>query len=158
MNITERAAYLKGLAEGLGVNDTTKEGKMISEMLTLIGDMADKIEALDRECAELREYVEELDEDLGQVEEDFYIDDEDAEDDEDDDEEVDVDEGEYYELVCPSCGETICFDDSLDTDELVCPACGEKVTDIEICDGNCEACEDKCEAYAEEVASEQEEA
>jgi DNA-directed RNA polymerase subunit RPC12/RpoP len=147
MNITERAAYIKGLAEGLGVNGETKEGKIIVEMLTLIGDMADKIEALDAECTELREYVEELDEDLGQVEEDFYVDD-DEEDDEDEDV-CDEDDSGYYELVCPSCGETICFDDSLDTDELVCPACGERVTDIEICDGNCDACDDKCEAYEE---------
>lgn len=146
MNITERAAYIKGLAEGLGIDASTKEGKVIGEMLTLLGDMADKIEALDAECSELREYAEELDEDLGAVEEDLYV----SEDDEDeDDEDEDEDDGEYYELVCPSCGEIICFDESLDTDELVCPACGEKVTDIEICDGNCDACDDKCEVADE---------
>ena len=151
MNITERAAYIKGLAEGLGVDASTKEGKIIGEMLTLLSDMADKIEALDAECGELREYAEELDEDLGAVEEDLYVSDD--EDDEEYDGEDDED-GEYYELVCPSCGEIICFDESLDTDELVCPACGEKVTDIEICDGNCDGCDDKCEAFEEAAGAE----
>ena len=29
-------------------------------------------------------------------------------------------------MVCPACGETICFDGSIDPEELACPACGEK--------------------------------
>ena len=147
MNLTEKAAYLQGLAEGLGVDDATKEGKVIKELLTLVSDMADKLEAVDGELTELRDYIEEVDEDLGSVEEDLYGDDEDA----DEDEEDDGDDGDgYYEMVCPSCGETICFDESLDTDELVCPACGEKITDIEICDGKCDTCEDEdCDAKQE---------
>ena len=34
---------------------------------------------------------------------------------------------EYYEIVCPSCGETVCFDESVNAEELICPACGEKL-------------------------------
>ena len=66
-----------------------------------------------------------------------------GEDEEDDDEDYDGEDCEYYELECPTCGEIICFDDSLSTDEITCPACGEKITDIEICDGNCDACDDE---------------
>ena len=33
---------------------------------------------------------------------------------------------DYFEIVCPSCGETICFDESVDPEELTCPACNEK--------------------------------
>ena len=36
------------------------------------------------------------------------------------------DDTDYYEIVCPSCGETVCFDESLDPENLTCPACGEK--------------------------------
>jgi ribosomal protein S27E len=146
MGITENAAYLKGLFEGYELDKSTKEGKIISEMLTLMCDMADKIAALEADNKELHEYVEELDQDLGAVEEDLYFDDDEDYDDYDDlndDEDYEGEECEYYELECPSCGEIICFDDSLSTDEITCPACGEKITDIEICDGNCDECDDE---------------
>ena len=29
-------------------------------------------------------------------------------------------------FVCPGCGETICFDSSIDPENLTCPACNEK--------------------------------
>ncbi len=147
MNITEKAAYIKGLAEGLGVTKEGAEGKVISEMLDLLAEMSEKLSFLEGENKELRDYIEELDEDLGAVEEDFYCgeddDDYDDEDDEDDDGEDDGDG--YYEVVCPSCGETVCFDESLDPDELVCPACGEKIGGIELCDGACDGCEKDCD-------------
>jgi len=146
MGITENAAYLKGLFEGYELDKSTKEGKIISEMLNLMCDMADKIAALEADNKELHEYVEELDQDLGAVEEDLYFDDDEESDDYDDlndDEDYEGEDCEYYELECPSCGEIICFDDSLSTDEITCPACGEKITDIEICDGNCDECDDE---------------
>ena len=146
MDIKENAAYLQGLFEGYELDKSTKEGKIISEMLTLMCDMADKIAALEADNKELHEYVEELDQDLGAVEEDLYFDDDEDYDDYDDlndDEDYEGEECEYYELECPSCGEIICFDDSLSTDEITCPACGEKITDIEICDGNCDECDDE---------------
>nr|MBE6545727.1 hypothetical protein [Oscillospiraceae bacterium] len=152
MGISENAAYLKGLFDGYEIDKNTKEGKIISEMLVLLSDMADKINALEADNKELHEYVEELDHDLGEVEEELYFsddydDDEDYEDYDDlnDDEDYDLEDGEFYEIECPSCGEIVCFDDSLEVDELVCPACGEKIGGIEICDGNCAECEEDCE-------------
>ena len=58
MGITENAAYLKGLFEGYELDKSTKEGKIISEMLSLMCDMADKIAALEADNKELHEYVE----------------------------------------------------------------------------------------------------
>ncbi len=145
MGITENAAYLKGLFDGYEIDKESKEGKIISEMLNLIADMADKIVALEADNRELHEYVEELDQDLGEVEEEvFFADDEyeDCDDFDDCDEDYDGEDTEYYEMECPSCGEIICFDESLSLDDVTCPACGEKITDIEICDGNCDACDD----------------
>ena len=143
MGITEKAAYIKGLFDGYELEET-KESKIISELLTLVADMADKIRALEDDNRELHEYVEELDHDLGEVEEELYFTDDYDDDDFDDEDEYD-DDSEYYEIECPSCGEVVCFDDSLDPDELVCPACGEKVSDAELCDGNCDSCENKAE-------------
>ena len=145
MGITENAAYLKGLFDGYELDKSSKEAKIIGEMLDLISDMADKIAALEADNKELHEYIEELDHDLGEVEEEVYFDDEDYDDYDDlnDDEDYDGEDMEYYEMECPSCGEMICFDDSLDLSELTCPACGEKITDVEICDGNCDECDDE---------------
>ena len=154
MELRENAAYIKGLCDGLDLDKTTKEGKVISALLDLVANMAEKIEDLGVECKELRDYAEELDEDLGYVEEDLYLT-EDADDDDDEDFEDDFDEefeddfdndfeGEdsgYDEFVCPSCGEVICVDQSLDIADVTCPACGEKLGDIDICDGDCEGCE-----------------
>ena len=75
MGITENAAYLKGLFDGYELDKNTKEGKIMSGMLDLIADMADKISALEADNRDLHEYVEELDQDLGAVEEDLYFDD-----------------------------------------------------------------------------------
>ena len=137
MGITENAAYLKGLFDGYELDKNTKEGKIMSGMLDLIADMADKISALEADNRDLHEYVEELDQDLGAVEEDIYFDDEDNDyDDLNDDE-------DYYEIECPSCGETVCFDSSLEPDDVICPACGEKIGDVELCDGDCSACDSK---------------
>ena len=150
MNINKESAYLRGLLEGYELDSNKKETKLFTKMLELIDEMADHITALEADNAELREYVEELDQDLGAVEEDLYVTDEDDDyyDDEEEDDEYDEfdDEEDYYEIECPSCGEVVCFDGSLDPDNLVCPACGEKIADVEFCDGECEECNDKiCE-------------
>ena len=147
MGISEYAAYIKGLFDGYQLDVNTKEGRIISEMLTLISDMADKINALEADNKELHEYVEELDHDLGEVEEEVYFFDEDEEyddyDDLNDDEDYEGEDGDFYEIECPSCGDVVCFDESLSIEELVCPACGEKIGDVEICDGDCSACGSK---------------
>ena len=151
MGISENAAYIKGLFDGYEIDTNTKEGKIISKMLELLSDMADKINALEADNKDLHEYVEELDHDLGEVEEEVYFcddyDDEEYDDYDDlnDDEDYDMEDGEFYEIKCPSCGELVCFDDSLEVEDLVCPACGEKIGDFEICDGNCAACDEDCE-------------
>ena len=147
MGITENAAYLKGLFDGYELDKSTKEGRIIAGMLDLMADMADKISALEADNRDLHEYVEELDQDLGAVEEDLYFDDEEDDDYDDlnDDEDYDCDDTDYYEIECPSCGETVCFDSSLEPDDVICPACGEKIGDFEICDGNCDACDEVCD-------------
>ena len=62
----------------------------------------------------------------------------DEEEEEDEEDLVSEEDDGFYEVECPSCGETVYFDDTLDTDSLVCPACGEKVMDFELCDGDCD--------------------
>jgi len=135
MTLLEKAAYLKGLAEGMELDRSSGNGKLIGVLIDLVSEMAEEIENLQEDVETLNDYAEELDEDLGSVEELLL----DCDDDEDDDFDCDGDcaccsedcelageEEDYFEVECPSCGDTICFDSSIDPEELVCPACGEK--------------------------------
>ena len=139
MNINKESAYLRGLLEGYELDSNKKETKLFTKMLELIDAMADHITALEADNAELREYVEELDHDLGEVEEEVYFVDEDEDYDEEDD--------GFIEVECPACGEMVCFDADIDPENLVCPACGEEIKGIELCDGDCANCNDEtCKA------------
>ena len=142
MRVTESAAYLKGLAEGLDLGSDTKESKILGKMIEIIEEMAARIDSLEEENSELYACLEELSNDVMALEDDFYeIDEEDYADEDDDDYEG---EGEnYYELECPSCGEKICFAEDVDLETLACPACGELVVEIELCDEDCDSCPDK---------------
>ena len=144
MRITESAAYLKGLAEGMELGESTVERKLLTKMIDVIDEMATRIDSLEEENSELYACLEELSNDLMALEDDYY--DIEEEDYADDEEELDVeDEEDYYELECPSCGEKICFADGVDLEKLACPACGELVGDIEFCDGDCGSCEEGSE-------------
>ena len=137
MNLNEKAAYIKGLADGLGIDESSKEGKLIRALIDLTADMADVIAEQAEEIDVLNDYIEEIDEDLGNVEE-MLCEECDDEDDYDDFDECDGDcaccdadcefaeDEDFFEVECPSCGEIICFDGSIDPEELACPACGEK--------------------------------
>ena len=115
MELTNKAMYIKGLADGLGLDAASKEGKVIAALLELVNEMAGTIEEMQSKMRDLEDYVEELDEDLGDVEEVLVGD---GDEDEDDD--------EYFEVVCPSCGDVINFDSSIDPENLRCPNCGQK--------------------------------
>ncbi len=132
MTLNEKAAYIKGLAEGLDIDGKTKEGKIIAALLDLVSDMAQTVSDMEEDIEYLNDYIEEIDEDLGDVEECLCEDDDEDYDDFDDCDgecdlcDCDCDEDEYFEIECPSCGETVCFDESIDPEDLICPACGEK--------------------------------
>ena len=152
MGITEKAAYLRGLAEGLKLDEGTNEGKLITKMLDLIGEMAEKIDMLESANDELYTYMEGMAEDLVHLEDDFYgegeCDGEDYSDLNEDYEDEDYVDEEYYEIECPTCGEKICFTEDFDLDNFLCPACGNKIDDVELiddCDG-CEGCPGDCES------------
>lgn len=136
MTLTEKAAYLKGLAQGLALDDSKPETKIINELLSLVEDMARSISDVEEDIEYLNEYIEEIDEDLGTVEEYVYSDEDDDFDEcegccgcdgDFDDEDDDFDSEECFEIECPSCGENICFDSTIDPADLICPACQEKI-------------------------------
>ena len=102
MKLTDRVSYLQGLMDGLEINDTTKEGKVLIQMADILQELALSVEDLEDEIDEVVELVDTLDQDLGDIEEDFY----DLDDEDDDYEELSTDD-EFYEVICPTCGDTI---------------------------------------------------
>lgn len=130
MKLTERVSYLQGLMDGLEINDSTKEGKVLIKIVDILQELALSMEDLEEEIDEVVELVDILDEDLGEIEEELfdYDDDEDDDSDEfDDDEEMDMDE-EFFEVICPTCGDTICLNEEMiEEGSIDCPNCGEKL-------------------------------
>ena len=131
MELSKKVAYLKGLMEGLKIDDSTNEGKILGIMADILDEMAATVEDIAEEVDETVELVDTLDEDLGSLEEDFYgCDDEEFCDDECDcdDDDFDFDDEEMYECVCPSCGDTICLGENVIAEGSIdCPNCGEKL-------------------------------
>lgn len=119
MEITEKVAYLKGLAEGLGLDKESKEGKIIAAMIDILDDIALELEDLGDGLEEVCDGLDAVSEDLEDVEDIVY-----DEFDEDEDDEVE----ECYATTCPNCEETVFFDeDVLNDGEVLCPNCGEKL-------------------------------
>ena len=146
MTLTEKAAYIKGLAEGLNLNTESAEGKLINALIDMVTELAAAQNDTDEDLEYLNDYIEEIDEDLGAVEEYLYDDECDCDcecdgDCCDCDEDCELADEDFFEVECPSCGEVICFDGSIDPEELACPACGEKFEcivseeDLEAIDG-----------------------
>lgn len=128
MTITEKVAYLKGLADGMKLNTESDEGKLLAAIIDAMEDMALTVSDLEDNVAELSAQVDEIDDDLGSVEEELYGDDCCCDDEDYDDDDT------LYEVECPSCGDIICLDDGmLEEGGIDCPNCGEKLEfDIEV--------------------------
>ena len=138
MTISEKSAYLKGLMDGLSLNTETDEGKMISAIVDLLGDMAKRITDIEETTIAISDELDEIEEDLDAIE-DFIMDEDEDWDEWDDEDEDEYDEDDYdeegfdfgdedsiiYEVKC-ACGEIINFDeDTLEEGSMECPNCGE---------------------------------
>ena len=127
MEIMEKVAYLKGLAEGMELDTEKKEGKVLAASIDVLENVALELEDLWDEQVELADGLDAVSDDLEDVE-DVLFDDEDEDDYEDEDEEDFDDDEDCYATTCPTCEETIYFDESiLEDGEVICPNCGEKL-------------------------------
>ena len=127
MTVSEKVAYIKGLAENAGFDDSAKD-KVVEAIIDVLEDIAGSI-------GEINEQLDAVDEDLAALEEDFY---EDEDYDYDDDDEDDDDDF-CYEVECPTCHDIIYLDDEMiDEGGIKCPNCGE---DLEF-DFSCDECGD----------------
>ncbi|MGI5976277.1 MAG: CD1247 N-terminal domain-containing protein [Candidatus Limivicinus sp.] len=137
MTIVEKAAYLKGMTQGLGIESESRDGKLWGTLCDLLSDMAHEIEDLQECNSDFAGALDDISEDLSYLEEltsDLDMPEDDDDDDDDYDEdcdscgcccEDDIDEV-LYDVCCPSCGEEITFNgDTLERGSIRCPKCGE---------------------------------
>lgn len=150
MTISEKVAYLKGLAEGLALDtEKSKEGKLISVMIDILEEVGLSIEDLEATTDELSDALDAVSDDLSDVEDDLYGDDDDCDC-------CDCDD-ECFQVECPNCGETLDIDeDVLDAGVIQCPACKQKFAldlyDEDECGCGCGCdCDDEVVAEAEEA-------
>ena len=146
MTLTEKVAYLKGLAAGLDLDKDTKEAKIFDAMFDILEDMALTISDIDEDLSACEDLVDAIDEDLDELEEYIFED----EDFYDDDDCCCCDDEELYEIECPLCGEEILLDDEMLDEEIIeYPSCGERLElDIDFddcecdCDCGCDCCDE----------------
>lgn len=151
MTISEKVAYLKGLAEGLAIDtEKSKEGKLIGVIIDILEEVGLSIEDLEQVTDDLGEELDAVSDDLADVEDDLYGD----EDDEDYD-----DEDEFFQVECPNCGETLEIDEAvLDAGVIQCPSCQQKFAldlyDDDECGCGC-GCDHDHDDVVEEVPAEE---
>ena len=126
MAISEKVAYLKGLADGMKLDADKDTNKLILAMIDTLDEMAALVDELDEDLADAEDHIDEVDECLADVEDIIYGDE--CGD--------DCCCGDFYEITCPGCGETITIDNGiLEDGAMDCPNCGKKLEfDIEFDD------------------------
>jgi Uncharacterized conserved protein len=129
-NLKEKVAYLHGLTQGLNVNEHSSEGKILIHIIDVLDSFADEVQNVNLAQVELEDYVESIDEDLTDLEEEIYEDIDDDYSEGDFSEDIDDD---MVEMACPDCHEIVTFESGiLDEDddiEVTCPYCGSIVYD-----------------------------
>ena len=136
MTLSEKAAFLQGLKQGLQLNEETAEGKLIAGILDMLESVAvsirelqDNAELVSDELDEIEDALDTLDEAVSDLEEcldDDFAEDEDIWDDEDDD--YPYDEDVVFETKCPICGADILLtEEEIDNGSANCPSCGEEL-------------------------------
>ena len=119
--LSERVAYLKGLAKGLKIDESTPNGELMLAIIEVLDEMASEIDAT----------VEAQDEIFDML---------DPEDDSDCDGDCEGCSGcgeiDYFEVQCENCGNMIYLDEDLlaNENEFECPVCKEKIN-VEIDEG-----------------------
>ncbi len=127
MTLSEKVSYLKGLADGLVLDENNKQDKLIRAIIEVLEDVALSVEEVECGCGEICDQIDAIDEDLASLESDFYG-----------DEECDGDcdgcacdcgdDDCEYEVECPKCHDLIYLTgDMLDEGEIMCPNCNTKL-------------------------------
>ena len=111
--ISEKVAYLDGLADGLSLKDEGSD-KVLRGVIDVLGAIAEALEEQDESIDDLSDCVDDIYDELDELTDEF---------------DGELDEDDFIEVQCPHCGETVYFDeDMIDSDDgLICPNCNETI-------------------------------
>jgi len=123
-DLTAKAAYLKGLADGMKLDETTDVNRLTKSMIELLGEMAEKFDGLDGEVGFLADNIETIEDELDSIDSEL-------------DSISDIlcgcdsncghDDDSDFEIICPACNQSIVLDMDAFDDEATCPLCGEEI-------------------------------
>ena len=116
MTVTEKVAYLKGLASGLELDANDKTVKLLNAIIDTLDEMAEAMSELELDVVDICDQVDAVDEDLSEVEDYLF----DAVDEEDDEEDL-------YEIVCPECDDSMIVSIDMLDDTIECANCGAEL-------------------------------
>ena len=140
MTLSEKSAYLKGLMEGMKLDTESNEGKLISEIISMLQDVAENVSDLEEVVDCISDELDCIEEDLDNIDDYLMDDDDDEYDDYDEDDDYedadeDDDQNEYdfgsetlYEVKCPSCVKELTGEEEMrDESTKNRPSCGEEL-------------------------------
>ena len=141
MTIVEKAAYLKGLTAGLGIEPDSRDGKLWGALTDLLSDMAHEIEDLQSSQLDFADTLDEVCDDLAYLEEvadAFDVPDRSWDDEDEDLFDEDEEPDNIYDLDFSDDEEEEEEDEEPEEDEeaeidgvlydATCPSCGEEIT------------------------------
>jgi len=129
-SIISKVSYLSGLIDGLSIDNNTKEGKVLIEIVDVLKDMAQEISDISDAQKDMGEYIDAIDEDLCDLQDGIY----------DNEYEMYEDEGDnFIQLKCPKCNDDIYVDKDLlgKREDITCPNCHNKMP-LDNCNCQCE--------------------
>jgi DNA-directed RNA polymerase subunit RPC12/RpoP len=121
MSAREKIAYLRGLIEGQNLTENAGMSKFHEALLGAFDSIMEEMDELASEQTDLREYVEDLEDELLSLDADETCSCENDEEDGEDEEE------EYEPVTCPECGKDFFYQPDVydDDEDLLCPHCGK---------------------------------
>ncbi|MDR1581284.1 MAG: hypothetical protein LBS35_13090 [Synergistaceae bacterium] len=126
MSAREKLAYLRGLIEGQNTTENAGLSKFHEALLDVFEAITEELDEIASEQANLREYVEDLEDELLSLDDDDDDDDDYDADDEDAFDEEDEEE-EYEPVTCPECGKDFFYQPDVyeEDEDVLCPNCGK---------------------------------
>lgn len=121
MTITEKVAYLKGMADGMELEkEKSKESKLLAAIVDVLEEIGFSIEDLEEASELLNEGLDAVSEDLEDVEDLLFSEEDDC------GSACSCDDEDFFEIACPNCGEELMIDEGiLESGQIVCPNCGD---------------------------------